>query len=638
MDSDPRGANHGLYDAIGVSAIRAGALRHAAVVVVVSAAIALAMGLIRPLFDKPVSWDATHVYLPMARSVISDGWAFMQRPASLMTAPLAYVYPALLGAGEVTVRWANVASFGAVIALAFLAVRRAHSLRAAIAVAFMLAVSPTLRPFVCDILTEPPFFFLMTVWALAVAQVAAPATTLTPAAPSPRPHPHPDPLPREREKRGEGGKGRGRNVAWVIVGGVALGLATLTRPAVMYFAPAMTVVLGWWWWRVRRRGLAPDDERHSVGPLAAMHAVALAIGAAWVVRNALAFGYPGIATGAGAALWFGGNPLVDGYDAVYFGMDFDSGIVQESESHLDIAGDRNLRAAAWLEFRDTPIAVLAQMFFRKTAAFLFVSSAEYADLPLAFLRAWRIALVALAVLAIAFRRRSVFVATLAALVAYMVVVHIPVMYNLRYSVGAIDIPLTLLAAIGLAEAAGSAKRAALAIAAVAIGVGFGLAEVARAAPRSPMPERIAHEVVWIRNVDSAFDVGPGTAPVEIPIDKNPGTLAWDLSMTELDLAVVPLARSQGCGWMRLRYRTPQETDFAPRRMARIPIKADGRMRKLVIGTSYPLFLRGEGVVRMEFECVAPARVEIGKMAIIVSQRQRHYLDLLNRQRRAEGRP
>jgi hypothetical protein len=126
--------------------------------------------------------------------------------------------------------------------------------------------------------------------------------------------------------------------------------------------------------------------------------------------------------------------------------------------------------------------------------------------------------------------------------------------------------------------------------------------------------------------------------VEIPIDKNPAAPQWDLSMMELDLAVTPLARAAGCGWMRLRYRTPEENDFAPKRFARIPIKPDGRMRKLAIGTSFPLALLREGVVRMEFECAAPARVEIGKMAIIVSRREQHYLDLYNRQRRTEGRP
>lgn len=586
-----------------MSATRAGAWRHAVAAGLVIAAIALAMGLIRPLFAKPVSWDATHVYLPMARSVIADGWAFMQRPESLMAAPLSYVYPALLGAGEVTVRWANVALFAALIALAFFATRRAHSTRAAIAAAFMLAVSPTLRPYVCDILTEPPFFFLMTLWALAVAQVAG-----------------------------------GKSAAWAIAGGVALGAATLTRPAVMYFAPAMVAVFGGWWLRMRRSGVAPGAELRSAGALVAMHALALAVGAAWVVHNALAFGFPGIATGAGAALWFGVNPLVDGYDVVYFGMGSDAAIVHDSPSHLSLAGDRNLRSAAWLEFRDTPIAVLAKMYYHKTAAFLFVSSAEYADLPVPFLRAWRIAIFLLATMAIAYRRRSVYVATLAALAAYMVVVHIPVMYNLRYSVGALDIPLTLLAAIGLAEAAGSARRAAFAVAALVIGVGLGLTEVARAAPRSPMPERIAHEVVWMRNVDSAFDVGPERPGVEIPIEKDPRTPPWNFSMMEIDLAVTPLAREAGCGWMRLRYRAPAEKDFPPERFARVPIRPDARMRKLTIGTSFRPLLDKEGLVRMEFECFAPARVEIGKMAVILSQRHRYYRDRNDQQRRAEGRP
>ncbi|HEX7559274.1 MAG TPA: glycosyltransferase family 39 protein, partial [Usitatibacter sp.] len=224
-------------------------------------AIALAACLIIPRARYPLSFDALHSYLPMARSLLDQGWAFMQRPESLATAPIGYLWPALFGADATITRWANMALFAATIALAYHAVRVAHSWQAGALAAFLIAISPTLRPFVADVLTEPPFFFLIAVWIVAVARTA-----------------------------------RGSGAAWIVAGGIALALATLTRPAIMYFAPVMVVVF-----------LAMKERR-----LAAMHAIALAGAALWILRNAITFGFPAVATGAGAALFLGVNPLVNG--------------------------------------------------------------------------------------------------------------------------------------------------------------------------------------------------------------------------------------------------------------------------------------------------------------------------------------
>jgi hypothetical protein len=328
----------------------------------VLAAVALAALLVAPRAKLPASFDGLHVYLPMARSVLAEGWAFLQKPESLVTAPLAFLYPALLGASEGVVRWANVLLFGAAIVLAYAAVRTAHSRAAGITAAFLLAISPTLRPYVADVLTEPPYFVLIAAWIACVAWVA-----------------------------------NGRSMRWAIAGGVALGMAALTRPAVMYFAPLMVVVFAF-------TNLAPRPVRSR---LVAMHGIALAIIATWIVRNAIVFGFPAIATGAGAALYFGVNPLVDGFEPAYFGMNYDSGVAQDSTSHLSIHADRRLRAIALTELADTPPAVIAEMFARKAFAFLFVSSAESSGEPLAWLRSWRVVLVVLAVVAVMARRRSV---------------------------------------------------------------------------------------------------------------------------------------------------------------------------------------------------------------------------------------
>ena len=553
-------------------------------------AVALATWLVLPRARLPLGFDGLHVYLPMARAFLAEGWAFLQKPESLVTAPLAFVYPALLGASEAVVRYANVALFAATIVLAYCALRIAHSRAAGIAAAFLIALSPTLRPFIADVLTEPPYFALTAAWIACVGLVA-----------------------------------NRRAMAWTIAGGVALGLATLTRPALMYFAPLMVAVFAF-------TKLAPSPAR---GRLVAMHAIALGIILIWIVRNAIAFGFPAIATGAGAALYFGVNPLVDGFEPAYFGMNYDSGLAQDSTSHLSIHADRRLRAIALTELADTPPAVVAEMFARKAFAFLFVSSAESSGEPLAWMRAWRVALAVLAIVAVAARRRSVVVATLAVLVAYMLAVHMPVFYNHRYSVGAIDIPLTLLAAIGAMEAARGARTAAVALAALAFALGLALLDVARAGPLSPKPERIPHEVMWLADVGRSFPVGPGRPPVDIAIAKVPGTPPWDLSMLQLDLAIADVDKGGGCEAMTVRFRTADQKDFAPGRSVRIFLPPGiARQRRLTIGSTIPLGLDREGTVRLELECASPASAEIGTMAVIAPRREIFYRDrFLERERR-----
>src|SRR5437868_5580638 len=159
-----------------------------------------------------------------------------------------------------------------------------------------------------------------------------------------------------RERLGVHGRG-----GWIVAGGLALGLAVLVRPAAMYFAPLALLYCAWKrQWR-----------------LASLHALASIVVGLWVLRNAIAFGFPAVAAGAGGALYFGVNPLVDGFDPPYYGMGFDSGIAQDSLSHLSIHGDRTLRAIGALELLDTPLSIVIPMFAHKALSFLFVSETAY---------------------------------------------------------------------------------------------------------------------------------------------------------------------------------------------------------------------------------------------------------------------
>jgi hypothetical protein len=89
-------------------------------------------------------------------------------------------------------------------------------------------------------------------------------------------------------------------------------------------------------------------------------------------------------------------------------------------------------------------AQLASIYAQKLAAFLFVTNAEGNALEL---RLWRIASLVLASSASCGLRDRWLRRLLVGIVAYQVAVHIPVLYNHRYSVGALDLWLTLLAGV-----------------------------------------------------------------------------------------------------------------------------------------------------------------------------------------------
>ncbi len=370
-------------------------------------------------------------------------------------------------------------------------------------------------------------------------------------------------------------------------------------------------------------GRAHDEERRTVLSLAALHLIGLAGVAAWIARNAIEFGFPSVATGAGNALFLGINPLVDGFDPVYYGLSFDDGAVTMGLGNLSIEGDRLLRRVALRELADIPFPVLLEMGVRKAFAFVFVADWEPHVLRL---RAWRLVLMVFAIAALFLERRSRTVQALALFVAYMFAVHLPLLYHFRYSVGALDLPLALLAAIGLAVALDSPRRLALLAFVTVIGLGLALASIVNAGPGSPHPERSPYDVVWSRS-DRSVQTLAANGAVEIPITHAPGFNPFTHFMIEMDLGVEPKERGARCPAMHVRYKGLDEPGYAQGRVARIPLRADGRVRTLDIGMAYPIFMDREGTLRLELECGSEAQVTIANLRVLAPNRAIVYRNL-----------
>ncbi|MBF0825957.1 hypothetical protein IR166_30880, partial [Enterococcus faecalis] len=141
---------------------------------------------------------------------------------------------------------------------------------------------------------------------------------------------------------------------------------------------------------------------------------------------------PMVATGSGAALYFGSNPVLSGYEPPFFGLAHDEGTVVGGLGHLSMEGDKRLMAVAKTMLRDLPTGELLQMYVRKLGAVLFFSRAHL-DRHVLNDRAWRIALVLLALLGVWGARRHPMGWMVAGAAAYQCAVHVPVLYNPRYS-------------------------------------------------------------------------------------------------------------------------------------------------------------------------------------------------------------
>jgi len=70
----------------------------------------------------------------------------------------------------------------------------------------------------------------------------------------------------------------------------------------------------------------------------------------------------------------------------------------------------------------------------------------------------------------------------------------------------------------------------------------------------------------------------------------------------------------------------------------VPLAPGAGRRTLVIGAAIPVRLSGTGVVRLEFDCVSPATLEVGTMAVIEPRRALYYRDLYREQQRADSTP
>lgn len=536
-----------------------------------------------------LDFDASHYYLPYAQQLLSDGLRFFADEKSVRYPPMAYVYPALLGANQIAVKICNIFLSCMVVVLLYRTGRVLHSRQAGLLAAFLFALSPQFRDLIPRVLTEPLFFFLVGVWLWCMTEIFA-----------------------------------NQKYRLALPGGIAFGLAILTRGSIYYFVFLVIVVAGGMLWRTR------GESRRLWQSILVMHLIALVFPLVFIVKNWLLFDYPFFATGAGNALYFGSHPLVNGYELPYYGLGYDEGAVSGEHDHLGVIGDKLLKGVALTMLGERPWLDLLAAYVQKTGAFIFVSKAVLADTiwNIRTLRIVEIILGAIGLLAIKPRPMQILIG---GVLAYQVAVHVPVLYSHRYSVGAIDLWLVLLSAIGMATLLKSrgvrliAATATLTFMAVVIG------ELHRkySSPLSPEIAKVPHQVIWRRLGKDLAPIGNGgftsIGPGDFRLAGEPNALDIPVrGVSQLDQAgnyvlslrlAINAENKTTCKKFRVLYKRLVDSGFSDNQSTRLAVQEQGEMHDYHIGATLPLALIADGDIRLALECPAGTLVTISEISI-----------------------
>ena len=542
---------------------------------------------------------------------MASGWRYLLAPESVRVPPLSYIWPALFAADPDTIKHANIIASALIPLLLFDAGRKSFSCSAGGFAAWLYATSPLISPWIPQVLSEPPFFVFTAVWIWALAYVC------------------------------DGNKG------FVPVAALACGFSLLTRP-IWFYPVLLSIPLLWLWLKWRRE---------PAGALVGSQLLGLALPAAILAKNLWLFGLPMIAVGAGAALYYGNHPMTGGIEPPLLLLDYD----HAGGDHLSFQGDHNLRAIGLDMIASRGIAENIAFFWRKLEYYLLftpfdLSQHWWND------RAYRIAELVFAGAGFWTLRGRIFGTLLGIGVVLQLMQHLPLLYNQRYSVGALELPLILLAGTGLAVilvsifrggsipwAEGMARNDRLpsraiaflliAMAAVAVVAGNRLRQ-------GPVPQPLLLGFPSEVLLDWSAAPAPADAPadghregrldaghpgLEIPIPALPQTRehnqAWELEIS------VSSGPGGSCREVALAYLRATGRSETPESGIRLKVLDDGKRHRYAVGATRsfsPVFPAEPGILRARLDCPQGAVANVSRVRFVQSRLHEYYRDFLIR--------
>ena len=508
-------------------------------------------------------WDAQNLYQPLARQLLSQGWSFFLDERSLMSPPLPVLLLALEGGSIAAVKTTNAALSVATLLMLARSATLLHSRTAGVATAVLFAASPLMRPFLATAATEPPYFFGCALWLWGFAEWRT--------------------------------SGRA-TFAWLSAAGLAA--ATLTRAPIFYWNVLLVIAL------VVALATRRAGREYRVVLFASI--VALLPPLLLTAKNVIVFGFPFFATGGGGALFQGNNPLMGGYDPIYLGLAHDAGAIIRTGHHLDLRGEKMLRDAFHLIVADKGFAFLAALHVKKLGAFLFVTAAEP---DAAWLRAWRVALYVLSAVGLWATRRSIVGLALAAVLAFHVAIHVPVLYVHRYSVDALDVWLLVAAGAGVGVLAGSMRRTVWGTFAVLGLAAVGAASVKWLGPPQPDVFAVPRLQVWAAGpMPLHFDAQAPRA--DLAIADTQWFRDYNHHVIVLDMAYRPAGAAAECHRIGLSFAPEGTTQFS----APYFVRAGANVQRVQVG-GYFVGAQQEGTLRLVPGCRSGGDLDLRRVAI-----------------------
>ena len=561
--------------------------------------------------DSSLYFDAIHTYLPLAREFMASGWRFLLAPESARVPPLSYIWPALFAADPDTIKHANIVASALVPFLLFDAGRKSFSCSAGGFAAWLYATSPLISPWIPQVLSEPPFFVFTAIWIWALAYVCDGNKVLIPVA------------------------------------ALACGFSLLTRP-IWFYPVSLSIPLLWLWLKWRRE---------PAGALVGSQLLGLVLPAVVLAKNLWLFGLPMIAVGAGAALYYGNHPMTGGIDPPLLLLGYD----HAGGDHLSFTGDHHLKAIGLDMIASRSIADNIAFFWRKLEYNVLFTSF---DLSRCWWndRAFRIAELVFAGVGFWALRGRIFGTLLGIGVVLQLMQHLPLLYNQRYSIGALELPLTLLAGTGLAVtmvsifrgrttqlARGAARNGRLfsrAIAFLVIAMTVVAVLAGNRVRQGPVPQPL------LRGFPSEVLLDWSAAPVraDAQADRHQeGQLDAKHPGLEIQIPALPLTRVENQAWeLEISVSSAlgercREVDLAylraswhadtPESGIRLKVLDDGMRHRYAVGATRsfsPLFPGEPGILRARLDCPQGAVANISRVRFVQSRLHEYYRNFLIR--------
>jgi hypothetical protein len=299
-----------------------------------------------PGLDAGSNSDAYYAYLPAARKLIENGWGFLfNDPFSATVTPLSYLWPALWRADVLTISWANGVLFVFSTLIMWHAGRKLGGWVGATVAALLMIYNPSITSFMPKVLTEPLYLFglMLFNWSLIELLLRSEST-------------------RRR---------------WVVLGSIGLTITLLSRPVLQGLVVA-GIVLALLVMAVPR----VHAWRPCLRKILILLIVSGILPIAVIIKNGVQFDLWGIATGGGAALYYGVNPLRLGHEPAYMGFSYDivdtvsAADPAAAGNFLNKTADRIERAIGINILQNTKSQDLLHFFGYKIRSWLFYSAPE----------------------------------------------------------------------------------------------------------------------------------------------------------------------------------------------------------------------------------------------------------------------